>query len=133
MYLLVFIGTGSAATLPEDQDASIALPPSLFMRISGSEVGIVFTFYETATLFPLPDETCNNLTVGSAVIGALVAGHSFTDLRDPVIILLRLINQVCYFNVQNYYHHHIQSDFSIVYIGECYKSKMCKLELYSCR
>ena len=76
--------------LPEDQDASIALPASLFRKLNTMEVGIGFTFYETAALFPLPEGSPSNITIGSPVIGALVGGQNFTDLSDPVNIFLRL-------------------------------------------
>ena len=81
----------------EGQDASISLPPSLFAElelVNTTKVGMGFTFYENATLFPLPEGSPSDLTVGSPVIGALVAGQSFSDLQDPVMIVLRLTNQV---------------------------------------
>ena len=94
----VSAGDGTITTLPEDQDAVISLPPSLFAEldlVNTTEVGIGFTFYETAALFPLPEGSPSNLTIGSSVIGALVGGQSFSDLQDPVIILLHLTRQVC--------------------------------------
>ena len=94
----VSAGDGTITTLPEDQDAAISLPPSLFAEldlVNTTEVGIGFTFYETAALFPLPEGSPSNLTIGSSVIGALVGGQSFSDLQDPVIILLHLTRQVC--------------------------------------
>lgn len=95
----VSIQDGSSTSLPSGQAASIALPPSLFAELMDTSVGIGFTFYETAVLFPLPNDSPDNLTIGSAVIGALVAGESFFDLRDPVTIFLRLSGQVCTLNV----------------------------------
>ena len=87
----------TTTTLPEDQDASISLPPSLFAELeNATEVGVGFTFYETAALFPLPEGSPSNLTIGSSVIGALVGGQSFSDLRDPVTIFLRLTLPVCF-------------------------------------
>ena len=94
----VSAGDGKITTLQEDQDAAISLPPSLFADldlVNTTEVGIGFTFYETAALFPLPEGSPSNLTIGSSVIGALVGGQSFSDLQDPVIILLHLTRQVC--------------------------------------
>ena len=86
----------TTTTLQEDQDASISLPPSLFAELgNATEVGVGFTFYETAALFPLPEGSPSNLTVGSSVIGALVGGQSFSNLRDPVTIFLRLTLPVC--------------------------------------
>ena len=82
--------------LPEDQDASIALPSALFRELSSTtEVGIGFTFYETAVLFPLPEGSPSNLAIGSPVIGALVGGQNFTNLSTPVTIFLRLNQTVC--------------------------------------
>ena len=78
-------------------EASISLPPSLFAELeNATEVGVGFTFYETAALFPLPEGSPSNLTIGSSVIGALVGGQSFSNLRDPVTIFLRLRLPVCF-------------------------------------
>ena len=83
-------------TLPEDQDASISLPPSLFAELrTTTDVGLGFTFYRTAALFPLPEDSPSNLTIGSSVIGALVGGQSISDLSEPVTIFLRLTQPVC--------------------------------------
>ena len=98
--MLASVDNDTVIALPEDQDASISLPPSLFAKldpVNTTEVGIGFTFYETAALFPLSEGSPSNLTNGSSVIGALVGGQSFSDLQDPVIIFLRLAltHQVC--------------------------------------
>ena len=97
----VSVENNTVTTLPEGHDASISLPPSLFAELdlmNITEVGIGFTFYETVALFPLPEGSPSNLTIGSSVIGALVGGQSFSDLQDPVIILLHLTSQVCMLN-----------------------------------
>ena len=94
----VSVGEGTITTLPEDQDAAISLPPSLFAELdllNTTEVGIGFTFYETAALFPLAEGSPSNLTVGSSVVGALVGGQSFSGLQVPVTIFLQLTSQVC--------------------------------------
>ena len=94
---LVLVSTENS-TITESQDASISIPSSLFAElelVNATKVGMGFTFYETATLFPLPEGSPSNLTIGSPVIGALVAGQSFSDLQDPVMIFLRLTSQVC--------------------------------------
>ena len=89
----------TVVTLQNDQDASISLPaPSLFAKLdllNTTEVGIGFTFYEMAALFPLPEGSPSNLAIGSSVIGALVAGQSFSGVQDPVTIYFRLTHQVC--------------------------------------
>ena len=94
---LVLVSTENS-TITESQDASISIPSSLFAElelVNATKVGMGFTFYETATLFPLPEGSPSDLTIGSPVIGALVAGQSFSDLQDPVMIFLRLTSQVC--------------------------------------
>ena len=87
--------TTQMSTLPEDQDASISLPPSLFAELRNTtEIGIGFTFYRTAALFPLPEGSPSNLTIGSSVIGALVGGQSISNLNESVTIFLRLTQPV---------------------------------------
>ena len=92
----VMVKDDAARNIFPDQDASIALPPSLFAELrNATETGIGFTFYETSALFPLPDGSPSNLTIGSQVIGAFVAGQSISNLSDPVTIFLRLTQPVC--------------------------------------
>ena len=67
-----------------------------------TNVGMGFTFYEMATLFPLPEDSPSDLTVGSPVIGALLAGQSVSDLQDPIVIFLRLTHQVCMLSLLTY-------------------------------
>ena len=133
LYLVsVSVGEGTITTLPEDQDAAISLPPSLFAELdllNTTEVGVGFTFYETAALFPLPEGSPSNLTIGSPVIGALVGGQSFSDLQGPVTIFLHLTSQVCMAlkSIQIFAVKHG----SISNAG--LKSTMCKLEFFCCR
>lgn len=89
---------GGTTTLPDNQNAFIALPQSLFADlelVNTMTVGIGFTFYETAALFPWPEGFPSNLTIGSPVIGAFVASQNVSDLREPVIIIFRLTQPVC--------------------------------------
>ena len=84
--------------LSTDQSALIALPAILFEEINATDVGIFFTFYERPVLFPLR----GNLTVevnvtraiGTTVIGATVAGQIFANLSEPIVIILRLLDEV---------------------------------------
>ena len=80
--------------LSDDSIALISLPSSLIALVETEDVNVIFTYYDTPTLFPLPREARSNLTVGSAVIGAIVANHSFVNLSEPVVILLRLLEFV---------------------------------------
>ena len=92
------LARGGTTTLPDNQNASIALPQSLFADLelmNTMTVGIGFTFYKTAALFPLPEGSPSNLTIGSPVIGAFVASQNVSDLRNPVIIIFRLTQPVC--------------------------------------
>ena len=94
----MLVGGGTTTTLPDDQNASIALPQSLFADlelVTTMTVGIGFTFYETAALFPLPEGSPPNLNIGSPVIGAFVASQNVSDLHDPIIIIFHLTQPVC--------------------------------------
>ena len=92
------------STDPETADidglaAFIALPVSLFEEVNTTDVGIFFTFYETAALFPLRGDLLDNFTVGTNVIGATVAGEVFENLSDPIIIILQLSDEVGPMNI----------------------------------
>ena len=87
--------TPTMTTLEEDQDVSITLPASLFGRLNTTDVvGIAITFYSNSSLFPLPDPSSNS-TIESPVIGALVGGQTFSNLREPITISFRLTQPVC--------------------------------------
>ena len=85
--------------------ASIELPGSLFdmVRVTNSSVGggigLVFSFFETPVLFPLPNGTRRDIQIRSSVIGALLGGvPSIIDLVNPVNITLQIkITAVSYF------------------------------------
>ena len=77
--------------------ASLQLPDSLFSTPTvadstvGGGVGLVFLFFETAVLFPLPNVTRTDLQIRSSVVGALLGGvTNISNLTDPVIITLPL-------------------------------------------
>ena len=92
-------------TPPENTNVvMISLPPTLFDQVfdpaSDEDVGLAFTFYESANLFPLANGTGRPAVIGSSVIGAIVAGKPVLDLLDPVIIVLPLLDPVRrYFSV----------------------------------
>ena len=88
--------TTTVTTLAEDQDASIILPASLFGRLNTTDaVGIAITFYSSSSLFPLPEDSPSNRTIGSPVIGALVGGQNFSNLSESITISFRLTQPVC--------------------------------------
>ena len=129
-------------TLSEDQDASVLLPPSLFAELrNATDTGVGFTFYETAALFPLPENSPSNLTVGSPVIGAFVAGQNLSNLSEPVTIFFRLTQPVCMQLCTVIMLHNICTVSCTLCCSTCNffvdvelnKSTMCKLELYCCR
>ena len=65
---------------------SISLPASLFERIGDQgDVGLVVTYYDAGSLFP---------DVETAVIGALVANSTFSNLSEPIRITLPLLQSV---------------------------------------
>eukprot|EP00731_Ephydatia_muelleri_P003801 Em0001g3801a len=68
--------------------ASVELPPSLFSSISSNltVVGIFFTVYKTASLFPIVDSS-GGVEVSPLVIGVTVATEEqITNLTDPVVL-----------------------------------------------
>ena len=77
--------------LPE-QVASAILPATIFNQIRNLEdeaIGVFFSLYEESSLFPIADPPYNT-RIGSPVVAATVAGRTFTDLSEPVIVLVRL-------------------------------------------
>ena len=105
-------GNTSISTLNEDANAAVFLPPSLFQSIDTS-VGMVFAVYNTGALFPITNATQQvqgrnasiTTVVGSPVLAVTVgSGLNFTNLAEPVRILLRLIEMevrdrdACVFN-----------------------------------
>lgn len=73
---------GTMATLTDQQDASISLPPNAFSSSSqGKRVGIFFALYHTPSLFPLRLATelpnsSQGAVAGSAVMGSPLANSS---------------------------------------------------------
>ena len=101
MYGFDFAGKNTGVTVSTTSTervlTSITLPGSLFEEAAvidssdGDSVGLVFTFFEDATLFPLPSETPPDLSIQSPVIGALLgAVPTITDLTEPIVITLHL-------------------------------------------
>ena len=83
------------------QTASVELPPSLFHSISSNltaDVGIFFTVYRTASLFPI-SESSGVIMVSPLVIGVTVAmGQQIRNLNDPVVLNFSLPNTVSDFS-----------------------------------
>lgn len=84
-------------SLTESVSAAIELPGSLFGDASvtasavGGGLGLVFSFYDTAVLFPLPHETHSDFEIRTPVIGALLAdAPAIAGLADPIIVTLQL-------------------------------------------
>ena len=65
----------------------------------GGGIGLVFSFFETPVLFPLPNGTRRDVQIRSSVIGALLGGvPTIIDLVNPVNITLQIkITAVSYF------------------------------------
>ena len=95
--------------LAPEEIAAAFVPPSLFEQFesdAGSrEVGIVFSLYESSSLFPIARESDLPTTaenednggimsqVGSPVVAATVSAGGrteFSNLTDPVTVVLRL-------------------------------------------
>ena len=74
------------------QVAATILPATIFNQTRNLEdeaIGVFFSLYEESSLFPIADPP-NNTRIGSPVVAATVAGRTFRDLPEPVIVLVRL-------------------------------------------
>ena len=81
--------------------ASVELPPSLFSSISSNitDVGIFFTVYKTASLFPIVDSS-GGVEVSPLVIGVTVATEEqITNLTDPVVLNFSIPITVSCYNI----------------------------------
>ena len=98
------ISTSLSTTTPYTSTAmSVSLPPSLFQQINitnTNSTGLVFTFYEKSTLFPVGGNALSNslprtvTKVGTNIIAASVGRDVvFENLQDPVTIVLQLKGQ----------------------------------------
>ena len=96
-------GNTNISALNEEETVAAFLPPSLFQSITDrNSTGIFFAVYETGVFFPITNATelveRTNTTVttavGSPVLAATVGpGLNFSELEEPVRILLRLNEQ----------------------------------------
>ena len=77
-------------------EACIALPPLVF-EDSEKDVGLVFTYYNSPSLFPLADKNNSNSStvVGTSVIGAIVGGGNHTG-NVTIILPFLLSVRMCY-------------------------------------
>ena len=96
-------GTTNTSTdsSPLKLTASVALPSSLFNSIKATSnltyVGIFFSIYKTASLFPLANHVLNGITVVPLVIGVTVVGVMTNNLTDPVVLNFTIPNKVSTF------------------------------------
>lgn len=84
----------NAASISANTTGSISLPPELFATLPDSNLGLVFTMFNTSVLYPLANETRETFAVASTVVGATVAGHTVTGLSTNVSIVLKLMEAV---------------------------------------
>ena len=84
-------------TLAPEEIGFALLPPSLFDTLPDDMIGTFFSLYESAALFPVAGVSNTGSPVitriGSPVVAATVVTAeqtSFSDLREPVIIVVRL-------------------------------------------
>ena len=89
----------SYANSSDNTAVSISLPPSVFQELNTSEIGLVFTMYNSSVMFPSANTTAGPFRVASTVVGATVAGYTFHNLSDNVTIVLRLHESVSWQNI----------------------------------
>lgn len=77
-----------------DYKASITLPKSLSEYLTGSEVGVFLSYYDSGNLFPLEANSssfdADHYMRVSPVVAASFPNHELSGLRDSVIITLKL-------------------------------------------
>ena len=79
-------------TLTSEEIGLALLPASLFENLNDTMLGLFFSVYESASFFPVAGVP-NTTRIGSPVVAATVVTTeqtSFPDLREPVIIVVRL-------------------------------------------
>ena len=84
----------NSTLLTEDTIAKISFPPSLFENLKNSQASILLSLYDSPVLFPLAKDSPHGDEIKSPVIAASVADEIIADLKDPIIIVLRLLNGV---------------------------------------
>ena len=106
------LGAGQAVSpgvLNQQEVAAIRLPASLFQDITDNRtnVGVFFAVYSVSYLFPVQQDPANeNITkrtvVGSRILASTVGpGLDFSNLTEPVSIVLRLVTDVSTHNTMN--------------------------------
>ena len=84
--------------LSPQQESAISLPASLFKRFDDRDtVGVLFTIYKSATLFPVEKRNADvtvagkQTAVGSQVVAAIIVNSSneVIDLEEPIVIVFR--------------------------------------------
>ncbi len=80
-------------------EACITLPPLVF-EDSEKDIGLVFTYYDSPSLFPLANKNNPNSStvVGTSVIGAIAGrGNVMNDTGNVTIILPFILSvRMCY-------------------------------------
>ena len=81
--------------MPIPLTASVHLPPSLFKSIptNMTNIGIFFSIYKTASLFPL-DNSSSSTKVSPLIVGVTVVGFQITNITDPVVLNFTIPNEV---------------------------------------
>ena len=69
---------------------SISLPPAAFAQLNDTDVGVLFSFYNTSALFPVKRDSDSDFPeVVSPVIGASLAGSdSLVNLSQNIVMTL---------------------------------------------
>ena len=82
-------GRENFTQLDSNEIATVYLPPGLFEDLEEQDAGIIFAVYDDGILFPI-GRGGEMAVVGTPVASATVAGETFDDLEDNVLIILRL-------------------------------------------
>ena len=68
---------------------SVYLPPAVFENVTTPTVGLLFTYYREAFLFPLSKQSESDaLAAASPVIGISLAGYNISFASEPILLTL---------------------------------------------
>lgn len=87
-------GPGSMETLQTEglvaMNISIFLPPEVFINRTTPNIGLLYTYYQSASLFPIRRRFKNDkIFVASPVVGASLAEmEEVFSLPEPIILIL---------------------------------------------
>lgn len=71
---------------------SVYLPPAVFENITAPTIGLLFTYYREAFLFPVSKQSeSDSLAAASPVVGISLTGYDISLVSEPIVLTLPLL------------------------------------------